>query len=178
MPWPHNRVLQAAFRGRQTAATLKLYTGLWCQADRDAFRGRQTAATLKHKISQQLPNGKMPLPRSADRGHIEASVFPRWGSRRLAFRGRQTAATLKLAHSLPGQRRMVAFRGRQTAATLKPISRPGFWGRNTNLPRSADRGHIEADLLCRCAGRYDPLPRSADRGHIEAVIPSERLLKR
>ena len=88
-----------------------------------------------------------PLPRSIDRGLIEAcfarSVFPRAGD---PFRDLLIAASLKL--------RDARFEGRSLRGAL---------------PRSIDRGLIEADRMWHARiHSLASLPRSIDRGLIEA----------
>src|SRR5205085_807657 len=94
------------------------------------------------------------LPRSNDRGHIEASV-----------------------EYCMGTGILTAFRGRMTAATLKRPRCNEQEHRGSDLPRSNDRGHIEATYAGRGTNhQIIVLPRSNDRGHIEAVggaVPDE-----
>src|SRR5438045_3400781 len=57
-----------------------------------------------------------------------------------------------------------------TAATLKRDGPELFLLRRWILPRSNDRGHIEAERpALACADQRSGLPRSNDRGHIEAM---------
>ena len=137
------------------------------------------------------------LPRSQDRGLIEAACSRHSGLPSPPFRGRKTAASLKRL----GSARLISwrkrtFRGRKTAASLKrrfgsPVAASNsrsFRGRKTAaslkpsvaancaiccccLPRSQDRGLIEARGWWVAALTAMPLPRSQDRGLIEASGP-------
>jgi len=84
------------------------------------------------------------IPRSADRGHIEAEPLLLGRVPVLAFRDQLIAATLKRRNEFVPTCPEFPFRDQLIAATLKlpllGIPRELL----ADIPRSADRGHIEA----------------------------------
>jgi len=58
-----------------------------------------------------------------------------------------------------------------SAATLKPFPSAALTALVSALiPRSRERGHIEAELPSETQERQGTIPRSRERGHIEAVM--------
>jgi len=84
------------------------------------------------------------------------------------FRDQLIAATLKLTPTVRSQSKLNPFRDQLIAATLKPFRSGGGVPRRMVIPRSADRGHIEAVQAQLATATTASIPRSADRGHIEA----------
>ena len=109
------------------------------------------------------------IPRSRDRGPIEARHIPGRTAGRSRFRDREIAAPLKQPVAWRHAGGLSRFRDREIAAPLKRMMFPRGCGRPSEIPRSRDRGPIEArggdhdDI-----GTLPAIPRSRDRGPIEA----------
>src|ERR1035438_2570721 len=84
------------------------------------------------------------VPRSRDRGPIEASRPLRVAATLEQFRDHVIAAPLKLALSAPPSTLIKQFRDHVIAATLKRDSSSSSDSDPTPIPRSRDRGPIEA----------------------------------
>src|ERR1700761_5831795 len=85
------------------------------------------------------------LPRSSDRGLIEATDRPQSHSQAdRALRDHQIAASLKLNQACPGYDRNVSLRDHQIAASLKQLRDARTLVLLHGSPRSSDRGLIEA----------------------------------
>ena len=133
-----------------------------------------TAAALKRETQRLTGCVARLLPRSDDRGRIEARVPGGSRARPFAFRGLMTAAALKhLAVSLI-LKRQDPFRGLMTAAALK-LSHVVFdLLYFPSLPRSDDRGRIEAT----CKSELDPDFKETFRGLMTAAALKPRSARR
>ena len=116
---------------------------------RVSFRAQLSAAPLKRCGMGSTGSGAAALPRSIERGPVEARVDGATeGRRRLTFRAQLSAAPLKL-------------------------SACGVCARRHVLPRSIERGPVEAVSVEVTRGVVY-LPRSIERGPVEAcgVMPT------
>ena len=158
-----------AFRDQLIAASLKLIVAFPSRSVVFSFRDQLIAASLKLTNQQAGADKDQPLPRSIDRGLIEAGPLgDRVSDRVSAFRDQLIAASLKLdvqavqvgeAVTLPRSidRGLIeapmcafrlwiraAFRDQLIAASLKLCLERRVKQRSLSLPRSIDRGLIEA----------------------------------
>ena len=135
------------------------------------FRDLLIAASLKrtrhHRPSRRAPS----LPRSIDRGLIEAA----WRTRTRRYRPCTLPRSIDRGLIEATSRRESAirsgypFRDLLIAASLKLGQPRGHRYFDVPLPRSIDRGLIEARIRKKRRPAMGTLPRSIDRGLIEAV---------
>jgi len=154
----------AAFRAHPSAGTLKPEDCFLAGADRHAFRAHPSAATLKHLCQPRHGSGQLPLPRSPERGHIEASRRRRAREGFRPFRAHPSAATLKLLARGLNHRLDDPFRAHPSAATLKPVHE----GQGPRGPRSF-RAHLSAATL-----KLGRLCHLTPRGRLPSALTSAR----
>ena len=120
---------------------------------RRTFRAQLSAAPLKlHERAVLLEIADF-LPRSIERGPVEAMVWRRGSRHDTTFRAQLSAAPLKrLWH--------------------RPIARHA-----TILPRSIERGPVEAVAWSGVSHSIRPLPRSIERGPVEATMDGAGVVK-
>ena len=145
----------------------------------NTFRAHVSAAPLKRPRSAESPDKFQDLPRSRERGPVEARQ--RWRDQALAasFRAHVSAAPLK--HELgvwPGGHPQTLPRSRERGPVEAFQSRRA-WSRRAVLPSAlTERGPVEA-RRCRHrdgnAGPYN-LPRSRERGPVEANRPCCKII--
>ena len=146
---------------------------LKCERQGRAQNPATTRIRMKTSKQDQYKINSKPAVNNKARGTRKTARNPviYRTSNKSTFRARKSAASLKLAFGNRGKDSLWPFRARKSAASLKPQSFLSYWSVVVSLPRSKERGFIEADTLNWSINTAPILPRSKERGFIEALSP-------
>ncbi len=112
---------------------------------RDPFRVQKNAASLKHALLVIREARELDLPRSEERGLIEADSALGLGGERFTLPRSEERGLIEASRaSAPRPRRAAPFRVQKNAASLKRAGSSAGRRGGRHLPRSEERGLIEA----------------------------------
>ena len=119
----------------------------------ESFRVRKNAASLKRAFIAAFAFRNWSLPRSKERGLIEACGTPIQLVGMVPLPRSKERGLIEAGTGLSMAVLSMAFRVRKNAASLKPPSGRVYWAHTASLPRSKERGLIEACRTKSITGR-------------------------